>query len=98
MPVLHDREPEYRDRDAFVYALLGLIACGRRIESALSGLEARVSAGVEASSSVYVALGAVSLSRRLTRELLTWIESGRTEASTQRARAPKVPSHAELWR
>jgi hypothetical protein len=98
VPILDDREPEYRDRDAFVYALLGLISYGRRIERALSGLDARAPAKAQASSSVYVALGAVSLSRRLTRELLTWIESARPDEGVQRHRARKAPSHAELWR
>jgi hypothetical protein len=96
--VLHERVAEFRDRDAFLYALLGLVAYGRRLERALESLGKAPRAFTPGPDRrLDVALGVISVMRRCTRHLTRWGASAR-EAPSVRRPVLRALASGELWR
>ena len=73
--LLERREDAFRDRDAFLYALLGVISLGKRLERALERLEAAPILAARVDQQVDLVLGLISLSRKSLTELQAWRDS-----------------------
>ena len=70
--VLDLREPEYRDRDAFLYALLGIVSYGAKLEAALRKAPAGPELAPCADWQVDAVLGLVVLWRKAKVQLDEW--------------------------
>ncbi|MFO7177825.1 MAG: hypothetical protein DIU78_003905 [Pseudomonadota bacterium] len=90
------REPRFSDRDPFVYALLGVIAYGRRVERVLRTLPAAPEApSLGADRSIDVALGVIALLGRARRILERWAGEAEPEPDTARAHSASQAPRSE---
>jgi len=84
---LDRREEEFRECDAFVYALLGLVSYAKRFERALSRLEPAPLATRFEDRQIDAVLGLIALSRKALAEL----QAFRDSAVLGKSEAPRAP-------